>query len=137
MGKKEKCSKKEGTYSIKDELKDIIKHEVENALKNMVINIEVNPQINVINDTQREVAIGKIGVGAGENTNIGMVGKDGSTAAGTNPESASVGRDGSAQVADPNSAQATTRGNAAAQPIDRFNQGTESGKGNLEQDASQ
>ncbi|WP_175989874.1 hypothetical protein [Bacillus sp. Marseille-Q1617] len=124
-------------YLKKDELKNIIKSEVENALRNMVINIEVNPQINVINDTQREVAIGEKGVGAGENTNIGIVGKDGSAAAGTNPESALVGGDGSAQVADPNSAQATTRGNAASQPNDRFNQGTESGKGNLEQNASQ
>lgn len=93
--------------------------------------------INVVNDTAREVAIGKVGVAAGENANVALVGKDGSAAAGTNPESASVGGDGSAQVADPNSAQATTRGNAASQPQDRFNQGTESGKGNLEQDASQ
>lgn len=93
--------------------------------------------INIVNDTAREVAIGKIGVAAGENANVALVGEGGSAAAGTNPESASVGGDGSAQVADPNSAQATTRGNAASQPQDRFNQGTESGKGDLEQDASQ
>jgi hypothetical protein len=124
-------------YIRKEEIKKIIKKEVEEALKNLVINIEFKPQINVINDTQREVAIGKQGVGAGENTNIGIVGKDGSTAAGGNPDAASVGKDGTAQAADPNAAQATTRGNAASQPQDRFNQGTESGRGDLNQDASQ
>jgi hypothetical protein len=93
--------------------------------------------INIVNDTTREVAIGKIGVAAGENANVALVGDDGTAAAGTNPEIAAVGGDGSAQVADPNSAQATTRGNAASQPFDRFNQGTESGKGDLNQDASQ
>lgn len=93
--------------------------------------------INIINDTAREVAIGKIGVAAGENANVAVVGDNGAAAAGTNPEVASVGGNGTAQVADPNSAQATTRGNAASQPQDRFNQGTESGRGDLNQDASQ
>lgn len=130
MGSKEK-------YIKKDELQEIIKYEIENAFKHLVINIEFKPEINVINDTQREVAIGKKGVGAGENTNIGIVGKDGSAAAGNNPEVASVGGDGSAKVADTDSAQATTSGNAASQPNDRFNQGTESGRGDLDQDASQ
>lgn len=132
MGRKEKYIKIK-----KDELKKIIKYEIENALKNLVINIEFKPEINVINDTQREVAIGKKGVGAGENTNIGIVGKDGSAAAGTNPDVANVGKDGTAQAADSSSAQAAARGNAASEPFDRFNQGTESGRGDLNQDASQ
>lgn len=93
--------------------------------------------INLVNDTAREVAIGKVGVAAGENAHVALVGKDGSAAAGDTPEAASVGGDGTAQVADDQSAQATTRGNAASQPFDRFNQGTESGRGDLNQDASQ
>jgi hypothetical protein len=93
--------------------------------------------INIVNDTAREVAIGKVGVAAGESANVALVGKGGAAAAGGNPDAAGVGKNGTAQAADPNAAQATTRGNAASQPQDRFNQGTESGRGDLNQDASQ
>ncbi|WP_209123506.1 hypothetical protein [Alkalihalobacillus sp. BA299] len=92
--------------------------------------------INIVNNTSREVAIGKSGVAAGEFANVAFVGKGGSAAAGGNPDAASVGKDGTAQAADPQSAQATTRGNAASQPNDRFNQGTESGTGDLNQNTS-
>ncbi|ENH97987.1 hypothetical protein J416_02504 [Gracilibacillus halophilus YIM-C55.5] len=95
------------------------------------------PGINIVNDTDREVAIGKKGVAAGDFADVAVVGKNGAAAAGFTPEAAAVGKDGSAQVADPQSAQATNRGNAASQPQDRFNQGTESGRGDLNQDASQ
>lgn len=79
-------SKKEEQDTIEYcKLSKIIEEAIKNAFKNLCINIEVNPEINIINDTQREVAIGKKGVGAGENTNIGIVGKDGAAAAGTNP----------------------------------------------------
>jgi hypothetical protein len=120
-----------------DDIENRIEKAIQRALDKLSINIEVNPEINLINDTQREVAIGKKGVGAGENTNIGLVGRNGSAGAGNNPEVASVGKDGTAQIADPLSAQASNRGNAASNPQDRFNQGTESGKGDLDQEANQ
>lgn len=83
------CHKDREKYLPQDieysRLKDIIEEVVKEALKNISIHIEVNPEINLVNDTQREVAIGKKGVGAGENTNIGIVGNDGSVGAGDNP----------------------------------------------------
>ncbi len=39
--------------------------------------------INIVNETQREVAIGKIGVAAGEFANVAIVGEDGAAAAGS------------------------------------------------------
>lgn len=42
-----------------------------------------NKGINIVNDTQREVAIGKIGVAAGEFANVAIVGEDGAAAAGS------------------------------------------------------
>jgi hypothetical protein len=134
---KDRFKKSKEKYLKKDELADLIQYEIEKAFKHLVINVEVNPEINVINDTQREVAIGKKGVGAGENTNIGIVGKDGSAAAGSNPDVATVGKDGTAQAADSSSSQAASRGNAASEPQDRFNQGTESDQGDLNQEANQ
>lgn len=71
--------------NIRDIISEIIAEELEKALSRLAINIEVNPEINIINDTEREVAIGKKGVGAGENTNIGIVGKDGNATSGTSP----------------------------------------------------
>ncbi|MBT2686595.1 hypothetical protein J7I93_00195 [Bacillus sp. ISL-47] len=85
-------------YGSDTNINQLVRKEVEEALKGLVINIDFKPQINVINDTQREVAIGEQGVGAGENTNIGIVGANGSSAAGENPEAASVGDDGTAQT---------------------------------------
>ncbi len=83
------CHKDREEYITQDieykKLREIIEEVVKEALKSISIHVEVNPEINLVNDTQREVAIGKKGVGAGENTNIGIVGNDGSVGAGDNP----------------------------------------------------
>lgn len=60
--------------------------------------------INVVNDTQREVAIGKIGVAAGEFANVAIVGEDGAAAAGETPEATAFSKDGVARVASRNNA---------------------------------
>ncbi|MBT2686597.1 hypothetical protein J7I93_00205 [Bacillus sp. ISL-47] len=53
---------------------------------------------NIVNDTAREVAIGKCGVAAGEFASVAIVGKDGAAAAGENPNAANVGEDGTAKT---------------------------------------
>lgn len=43
-------------------------------------------KINIVNDNDREVAIGKVGVAAGEYANVAVVGDNGAAAAGSEPE---------------------------------------------------
>ncbi|MBT2686596.1 hypothetical protein J7I93_00200 [Bacillus sp. ISL-47] len=74
--------------------------------------------VNIVNDTTREVAIGKCGVAAGEFANVAIVGKNGAAAAGENPNAANVGEDGTAKTDGALCAQSTSRGNKASQSND-------------------
>lgn len=117
-----------GKKKDKKRLEKDIEKEVKKQMEKLVLKVKVicKPEINVVNDTQREVAIGKTGVAAGELPDVAVAQKTSSASAGFNPDSANVGDDGTAQAADPQSAQALK--NAQSLPLDS-NQASESGRG--------
>ncbi|UVI28622.1 hypothetical protein [Paenibacillus spongiae] len=129
---KKREDKKQGDKKHEYNLKEEIEKEVRKQLKYIVLKVNVvcKPEINVVNDTQREVAIGKTGVAAGALPDVAVAHENSSSAAGYNPDAANVGDDGTAQAADPNSAQALK--NAQSLPS-ASNQASESGRGDLNQ----
>ncbi|UVI28620.1 hypothetical protein [Paenibacillus spongiae] len=84
------------------------------------------PDINVVTNNKDEVAIGDIGVGAGDYPDVAVAKHRSSAAAGYKPDSANVGDDGTAQAADYQSAQSLK--NAQSAPLDSI-QASESGRG--------